>query len=205
MLTGTLCIKDPTLYLQIASIVICCIVIIPFLIRKRCLTVVKIIDFIQMAAYFKLINGYPRNRNVLLYLGMRSWGDWADGWKLFANDQTPLIWANEEGVINKSVRIVCTWGVIIAVCVLLGFLKVALDEKTLTFSKYMNKNFVNVCSFAYYFTLQDIAFVIAIPLMNPNLTNLHNIISFALGIVFSLITIAYMVWIFYLINYQNTE
>lgn len=90
-------------------------------------------DFIQLAAYFKLINGYPTNRHVWLYLSMRSFGSWADGWAIITDDQTPPIWLNEEGVINKSIRIGSTWVLILVITVLIGFLKVALDEKALTF------------------------------------------------------------------------
>jgi hypothetical protein len=136
---------------------------------------------------------------------MRSWGEWAEGWQIFSEDQRPRIWGIDEGVINKSVRIVCTWGVILGFCVVIGFLKVALDEKTLTFQKYMKNNLVHVCAFAYYFTLQDIAFVVAIPIMNTNLRLLSHLISFIISMVFILITIVYMVWVFYLINYQKIE
>ena len=44
--------------------------------RKRCVTLMRIFDAIQIVAYFKYINGYLPNRQNYLYLGMRSWGDW---------------------------------------------------------------------------------------------------------------------------------
>lgn len=133
MLTGSLCITTPPIYFQIATICTVAFFILPVILRKRSLTLIKILDFIQLAAYFKLINGYPTNRHVWLYLSMRSFGSWADGWAIITDDQTPPIWLNEEGVINKSIRIGSTWVLILVITVLIGFLKVALDEKALTF------------------------------------------------------------------------
>jgi hypothetical protein len=99
----------------------------PFILRKRSLTLLKIIDLIQLASYFKLINGYPFTRHIWLYLGMRSWGNWAEGWSLVLAEQKPPIWINEEGVINKTIRIVCTWGVIVSIGAIIGILKLVLD------------------------------------------------------------------------------
>lgn len=94
VLTGSLCITAPPIYYQIASVCAVIFFILPVLMRKRCLTLIKILDYIQIAAYFKLINGYPTNRHVWLYLGMRSWGNWADGWEILSYDQTTPIWTN---------------------------------------------------------------------------------------------------------------
>lgn len=66
--------------------------ILPVLLRRRCLTLVKILDYVQLAAYFKLIKGYAYNRHIWLYLGMRSWGDWSDGWNIISGDVSPPIW-----------------------------------------------------------------------------------------------------------------
>jgi hypothetical protein len=77
ILTGSLCLTTPTIYYQIATTCLAFLFILPILIRKRSLTMIKILDFIQIAAYFKLIKGYNANRHVWLYLGMRSWGDWS--------------------------------------------------------------------------------------------------------------------------------
>lgn len=94
VLTGSLCITTPPVYYQIAGVCAVALFVLPILMRKRCLTLIKILDFIQLAAYFKLINGYSTNRHIWLYLGMRSWGNWADGWAIVAGDQAPPIWTN---------------------------------------------------------------------------------------------------------------
>lgn len=91
-LTGSLCLPTPTFYYQIATTCLIFLFIIPVLLRKRCLTLVRIIDFIQIAAYFKLIRGYTSNRHIWLYLGMRSWANWSEGWALITNDPTTPIW-----------------------------------------------------------------------------------------------------------------
>lgn len=65
----------------------------------------------------------------------------------------------------------------------------------------MSKNIGNFIAFAFYFTLQDIAFVIAIPILNPNFDNLYTIVSFGLAIFFALLTILMMMWTFYKINF----
>lgn len=54
--------------------------------RKRCVTLMRIFDAIQIVAYFKYINGFLPNRQNYLYLGMRSWGQWAEGWDLITMD-----------------------------------------------------------------------------------------------------------------------
>lgn len=71
----------------------------------------------------------------------------------------------------------------------------------MTFYKYMSKNIGNYFSYAFYFTLQDIAFVIAIPILNPNFTTTFNIITFVLAIFFALITTIIVIWSFYRINF----
>lgn len=76
----------------------------------------------------------------------------------------------------------------------------ALDEKSLTFQKYMTKNIGNAFSFALYFTMQDIAFIIAIPIMNPDFSSTMKIVCFALGVFFAVVSVAYMVWCFIRIN-----
>lgn len=192
------------MYYQIATTCLIIMFILPVLLRKRCLTLVKILDYVQLAAYFKLIKGYAYNRHIWLYLGMRSWADWSDGWNIISGDVAPPIWTTEEGVINKAIRIAATWAFFVLVAVIIGALKVALDEKEMTFHKYMSKNLGNYFSYAFYFTLQDIAFVIAVPILNPNFTSTFNIVSFAIAIFLALLTAVVMVWCFYQINFENT-
>ena len=127
VLVNTLCVTTPSLYYQIATT--CCILlfVLPVIIRKRCLTLIKILDYVQIVAYFKLIKGYTSVRHVWLYAGMRSFGDWSDGWSIISGDVSPPIWTTEEGVINKTIRIGATWAFFAVAAVLIGFLKVALD------------------------------------------------------------------------------
>lgn len=44
-------------------------------------------------------------------------------------DYTTPIWTVEQGVINKSIRIAATWGVFAIIAIIMGALKVALDER----------------------------------------------------------------------------
>lgn len=124
---STLCITPPTFYFQIVTTCLIFFLILPILLRKRCITMVKILDYIQLAAYFKLIRGYSGNRQIWLYLGMRAWGDWSEGWAVIGEDPTTPIWTNQEGIINKTIRIGSTWAFFAVMAVILGALKVALD------------------------------------------------------------------------------
>ena len=65
---------------QIVGTCLSIMFIVPVLIRKRSLILVKILDLIQISSYFKFIVGYCPYRHVWLYLNMRGWGFWAEGW-----------------------------------------------------------------------------------------------------------------------------
>lgn len=91
------------------------------------------------------------------------------------------------------------------VAVAVGALKVALDEKEMTFHKYMSKNLGNYFSYAFYFTLQDIAFIVAVPILNPNFNSTYNIVSFAIAVFLALASTLALVWCFYQINFENQE
>lgn len=65
----------------------------------------------------------------------------------------------------------------------------------------MSKNIGNIFSYAFYFTLQDIAFVVAAALLNPDFSSALSIVGFCLGVVFVLLTLLYMSWCFYRINF----
>jgi hypothetical protein len=70
--------------------------IFPLLIRKRSVTLVRILDAVQIVAYFKYFNGYIQARENFLYLGMRAWASWAEGWSLLTldNDFSIPFWTN---------------------------------------------------------------------------------------------------------------
>ena len=82
------------MYFQIVTTCLAVIFIIPVLARKRALVLIKILDLIQIASYFKLIKGHAANRNIWLYLNMRGWGDFDEGWKIVSEDPTVPIWTN---------------------------------------------------------------------------------------------------------------
>jgi hypothetical protein len=149
------------------------------------------------------MNGQPLHRHLWLYLAARGWGGWAEGWSLLKVDQVPPIWVNEEGVLNKAIRIVCMWGLILAISSVIGLLKVALEEQMLTFEKYITRNIAQTCEVAFYFTLQDIAFVIAIPITNPAYHSTTEIASLLVAVVFIVLAVGFMVWSFYKINYPS--
>lgn len=75
--TNGLCLAQPYMLIQIVTTCLIFVFIIPPLIRKRSVTLIRILDAIQLAAYFKYINGYISYRQDYLYLGMRSWSDWS--------------------------------------------------------------------------------------------------------------------------------
>lgn len=89
-----LCLYQPYELIQIITTCLIFIFVIPPLIRKRSVTLIRIFDAIQLASYFKYINGYIPFRQDFLYLSMRSWGGWAEGWNLFSSsdDFTVPIW-----------------------------------------------------------------------------------------------------------------
>lgn len=126
-LSSSLCLTSPTQYYQIITTCLVFLFILPILLRKRGLTLVKILDLIQLAAYFKLLRGYCANRHVWLYLGMRGWGDWAEGWKLVSGGLAMPIWTTEETVINKVLRIVATWLFFAVAGIAIGVMKLALS------------------------------------------------------------------------------
>jgi hypothetical protein len=92
-----LCLNHPYMLIQIITTCLIFLFVIPPLIRKRSVTLIRILDAIQLTSYFKYINGYISFRHDYLYLGMRSWTDnWSEGWALISssNDMTLPIWTN---------------------------------------------------------------------------------------------------------------
>jgi hypothetical protein len=92
-----LCLYQPYMLIQIITTCLIFLFVVPPLIRKRSVTLIRIFDAIQLASYFKYINGYISFRQDYLYLGMRSWTDnWSEGWALISssNDITLPIWTN---------------------------------------------------------------------------------------------------------------
>ena len=189
--------------MQVAATSLLLLFIIPVLLRKRCVTLIRILDYVQMAALFKLVRGYTDGRQTWVYLGLRGWGMWEEGWQIFDTDQTVPVWINDEGVLDKAVRVGSFTGLFIIFSILFGVVRSALDEKNMTFEKYMKANIGNLVSFAFYYTLQDTSFVAATVLLNPSFSSKTHIIGFGVGLFFVVLIIAMMAWSFNIINYPT--
>ena len=101
------------------------------------------------------------------------------------------------------IRIASTWGLFALISISLGGIKSALDEKGMTFEKYMKMNIGNVISYAFYFTLQDASLVVATALLNPSFSSALKAVSTAGGIFFALIILLYILWAFNIINFPD--
>lgn len=88
ILNDTICLPDIEQYWYIQIITACMIIffVLPLIARKRSVVLVKLLDFVQIISYFKLINGYTGGRFIWVFLGMRSWGTWSEGWNFFSGD-----------------------------------------------------------------------------------------------------------------------
>lgn len=96
-LAGTLCIIDPNWYIQLACTCTLAVFVVLPLLRKRSMVVLRILDMIQVAAYFKYINGYVFYRTSYLYLGMNGMYPWSEGLRLLtlSNDRTVPIFTSD--------------------------------------------------------------------------------------------------------------
>lgn len=178
--------------------------------RKRCVTLIRIFDAIQIVAYYKYINGFLANRQNYLYMGMRAWGDWREGWKLVVldGDITLPVWTIEETIINKIVRICIMWAAVIMIMLIVGLLS-SMNDQSLTFCNYLFKNFPLAIYISFYLTIQDMSLVMSTAyyssLSQSLFTNKMTMIQLAVGIVFAAISIAFMIWIFYKINFDYNK
>ena len=82
ILSSLQCIIEPKWYIQLACTCMLLFFVVLPLCRKRSLVLIKILDIIQVVAYFKFINGYIYYRHNYLYIEMRSMTPWSEGWKL---------------------------------------------------------------------------------------------------------------------------
>lgn len=76
-----------------------------------------------MVSFLKYLYGYNIFRHNYLYLQMRSFLPWTEGWSLLSvvvGDTTPLIWINEETSVNKLIRIGCIWVGVVVISMLVG-------------------------------------------------------------------------------------
>lgn len=89
--------------------------------------------------------------------------------------------------------------------VVIGFLKTIFDDKSLTFTKFMGMNLGNAASFAFYITLQDIAFISANALLYIMTSSIIQIVGLVIGILCAIGMLCYLFWCFYRINFKVEE
>ena len=182
--------------------------VLPNLMRKRSVSLVRIFDAVQTVSYFKYINGYSPNRHNYLYLGMRSWSEWSEGWDLISltGDISLPIWTIEETVINKIIRIAIVWLGVLTVMLLMGIIKTAMGDSQITFSAYISKNLPIAFCIGFYINIQDMALIMAnaynsLVVSSPFISK-ESIIQFGTGIVFAVSFLIVMTWMFYRINFD---
>lgn len=130
VLTSSQCDSLPTWYIQLACTCMLFLFIALPLIRKRSMVLTKIFDMVQTVSFFKYINGFIYYRHNLLYLDMRSFYPWSEGWQLlsFSSDQVIPIFLTEETYINKLIRIASIWGATFLIVLLVGLFKICCRE-----------------------------------------------------------------------------
>lgn len=70
--------------------------------------------------------------------------------------------------MDKIIRIAATWALFYLIGFIIATVKVALSDTSISYLKYFEKSFANIASFAFYYTIIDMGFVIAVPLLNPD-------------------------------------
>ena len=117
-----------------------------------------------------------------------------------------MIWTTEEGNFDKLIRIASTWGLFVVIIVFLAIIKVVLSDVDLTFVKFMKMNITNTLTYAFYFTLQDLSFFVAVSLLNPTFSSTTNeIVCFSLAIGLGILIVIYITYCFYRINFNSGE
>ena len=106
-------------------------------------------------------------------------------------------------MLDKSIRIASFVGLFSVFSILLGAIRSALDDKNMTFDKYMKANVGNVLTYAFYFTLQDTSFIVATVFLKPSFDSKMNIIGFGVGVFLAAMIIIFLFWCYNLINYPE--
>lgn len=187
------------------------VLVLPVLIRKRSVTLMRILDAIQIVAYYKYFNGYIEARENFLYLGMRGWGNWAEGWGILTldNDAKIPVWMNEETSINKIIRIFAIWLGIMFFIVLLAVVKTMTGDSQITLTNFIHKNWFLAMSIGFYINVQDMSFVMATSFnsmyVSAQLSSTPVIITFSASIVFGLAILILSMWMFAIGNYPYQE
>lgn len=103
------------------------------------------------------------------------------------------------------IRIAVVWVTVMVLIVIIGFLKTIFDDKSLTFTKFMGMNLANAASFAFYITLQDMAFLSANAVLYMMADSIIQIVGLVLGLLCAIAMICYLFWCFYRINFKVEE
>ena len=129
-LTSSLCLVEPTWYIQLACSCMFFLFIAMPLVRKRCLVLVKIFDIVQSIGYFKYINGYVMYRHNFLYMEMRAMTPWSQGWKVatVTGDSVAPVYVNQETFANKLIRIAAVYVGVLVLVVVVGVVRICCRE-----------------------------------------------------------------------------
>jgi hypothetical protein len=128
-----LCITDPVWYIQLATACMLLVFILFPLFRKRSMVLLRLLDMIQMAAFFKYINGFVYYRTNYLYLGMNGALSWTEGFQILSvdGDITPPIFMNDETFVNKLIRIGCIWVGMFLIILIIALVKTCCGDAKL--------------------------------------------------------------------------
>lgn len=203
VLSGSQCDSAPIWYIQLACTCLFLIFALMLLIRKRSLVLVRILDAVQMVAYFKYINSFVYYRHNLLYLEMRSMNPWTEGWQLLtiSGDLVTPVFLNEETYLNKLIRIACIWLGLLLLLLFVSAIRICCQEGKISFTTFLQKNIKNTLCIAFYLTVQDLAFFCAANFYSPSFQTGLSIAFFCTAIIIAILAFVLLIWQTRAINY----
>ena len=198
-----LCVTDPVWYIQLGTACMIIVFILFPLFRKRSMVLLRLLDMIQMAAFFKYINGFVYYRTNYLYLGMNGALSWTEGFQILSidGDLTPPIFTNDETFVNKLIRIGSIWVGTFVIILIIGLVKTCCGDAKLELGTFISKNLGNCLSLSLYITIQDIAFFCANIFFSPSFSSTLHTILFVVAIILSISLLILIPWQFNIINY----
>lgn len=200
------CLDPVLLGVQLASTLCILLFVIPHMLHiRRLLTLTLLFDITQFVHYFKFLSVYDQSRNAYMMLGGRGWGPWSEGWSLIASGQGVGVWAAEEANVDKAIRILVYVAGVMALTLVLSLVKILTGEQGVTFSTFWKKNWLNSLVLGVYITIQDMAFIVASKFyLNSgsigSTSSTLSVVELILAICFSLIIVAYVVCLTYIVN-----
>lgn len=194
----------PVWYIQLGTTCMLIVFILFPLFRKRSMVLLRIFDMIQMAAFFKYINGFVSYRTNYLYLGMNGALSWSEGFQILSidGDFTPPIFTTDETFVNKLIRIGCIWVGAFLIILIIGIVKTCCGDAKLELGTFISKNMGNCLSLSLYITVQDIAFFCANIFISPSFSHSLHIILFVVAILLSISLLILIPWQFSIINHS---